>query len=302
MFRKLSITLVSILLVLIGIKPSAARTIIEQIAVTGKLTVGTSFDSIPHAYFNEKEELDGYSIDILKLIRGELEKRLNKPITLDFVETNSFVEAIPKIATGEIDIACNLSFTWERDEFVDYTVRYITSSIRLLVPKGSSLGAPNSLVGKKVGIPSVTFVRDVVKLVHPEAILVPIKTVKEGIFQLKSGKVDVLAGDSLILDGIRQEIDPDGYKIVPKFPAAPYARYGVGCIVPENNSTFLNIANYTIIKLMQGYVIGDKEATNMVHRWLGPEGVITVTDTSLIKEFFDYTIMIHEQIPLSEKE
>ncbi len=300
MLRKLSITFISILLVLMGIRPSLADTIMENIALTGTLTVGTSFDLVPYAYFNEKEELDGYSIDILRQIQAELEKQLNKPITLDFVETNSFVEAIPKITSGEIDIACNVTFTWERDDFVDYTVRYTTSSIRILVPKGSSLGTANSLVRKKIGIPPATFVEDVIKRVHPQSILVPQKNVKQGILALQTGQIDALAGDAIILDGIRQEIDPDRYEIFPKFPEAPYARYGVGCIVPESNSTFLNIANYSIIKLMQGYLIGEEPASKIVNRWFGPEGVITVNDTNIIKEFFEYTIMLHEQIPLSE--
>jgi len=36
--------------------------------------IGTSFDLVPYAYYNKQEELDGYSIDIVKLIQKQLEQ------------------------------------------------------------------------------------------------------------------------------------------------------------------------------------------------------------------------------------
>ena len=297
MLKKLFPTLISVLLMLVGIKPTMAGTVIENVARTGKLTVGTSFDLIPYAYFNEKEELDGYSIDIIKLIQKELEKELGRSIELIFVEANSVREAIPKMINGEIDITCNKVFTWERDKYVDYTMRYSLSGIRMLLPKGSSLASDNSWAGKKIGVPPHAFVKDALQLVHPDVTLVQMDDVKEAISALKDGKIDALAGDSVILDGIRQEIDPDGFEFFPKFSENPYARYGVACMVPENNSTFLHIANYTIAKMMEGYLVGDKATVDMVNKWIGPESVITIIEPSAIREFYQNTMINHEQIP-----
>lgn len=299
MFKQLFITLMSALLILAGVKPSMAGTIIENVARTGKLTVGTSFDLIPYAYFNEKEELDGYSIDIIKLIQKELEKELGRSVELNFVEANSVREAIPKMIIGEIDITCNTVFTWERDKYVDYTMTYSLSGIRMLLPKGSTLASANSWAGKKIGVPPVTFVEDAVQLVHPDATLVEIGNVKEGITALGEGKIDALAGDAVILDGLRQEIDPDGFEFFPKFSENPYARYGVACMVPENNSTFLYIANYTIAKMMEGYLVGDKATVDMVNKWIGPESVITIIEPSTIKEFYQNNMINYEQIPFT---
>lgn len=301
MLKKLVITLVSASLMLMGIKPVMADTIIENVARTGKLTVGTSFDLIPYAYYNEKDELVGYSIDIVKLIQQELEKELSRPIELNFVETNTIEETIPKIMMGEIDIACNNVFTWERDKYVDYTMRYSVSGIRLLIPKNSSLASNDSWAGKKIGIPPLTFVEDAIQLAHPDVTLVKIETVKDGVKALKDGTVDALAGDVVILDGVRQEIDPDGFEFFPKFSENPYARYGVACMVPQNNSAFLNIANKRIAKMMEGYIIGDKESVEMVNKWMGPEGVINKIDPDLIKQFYQNIMLEYEQIPFSNQ-
>ena len=296
MLRKLSLTLLSILLLMLGVKPVVAETIVESVARTGRLVVGTSFDLVPYAYFNQQEELDGYSIDIVKLIQKQLEQELGKTIEVDFVETNNVAETFPKLISGEIDIACNTVFTWERDRYVDFTMRYSLSGIRLLVPAGK---ASDSLADKKIGVPPATFVQDAMKLAYPQATIVAMETLTEGVEALKAGQVDALAGDSVILDGVRQQIAPDDYKIFPQLSEKPYARYGVACIVPENNSTFLNIANYAIAKMMEGYLVGNQESLDIVNKWFGPEGVIEIIAPDLIKDFYENMIINHEQIPFS---
>ena len=151
MLKKLSLTLLSIFLMVLGIKPAIAETVMEKVARTGILTLGTSFDLVPYSYVNDKEELDGYSLNIVNLIREDLQEYLGKEITLQVVETNDVTEGISKLITGEIDIACATVFTWERDKFVDFSLSYGISGIKLLVPKDSSLGSESSLAGKRVG-------------------------------------------------------------------------------------------------------------------------------------------------------
>ena len=294
MLRKLALTVLSTLLLLLGVKPIMAETVIESVARTGRLVVGTSFDVVPYAYFNQKEELDGYSIDIVKLIQKKLEEELGKTIEVDFVETQSVAEAFPKLLSGEIDIACNTVFTWQRDEYVDYTIRYGLSGIRLLVP---SRRGSNSFANRKIAVSPAAYAQNAMKLAHPQAILVPMTSMPEAIEALKSGEVDALAGDSVILEGVRQQISPNDYKL---FPKEPYGRYGVACIVPENNSTFLNMADYAIAKMMEGYLVGDQDSLDMVNKWFGPGGVIEIIKPKLIKEFYENTIMNYEQIPFPE--
>lgn len=301
MLKKLFITSFIGLLLSTGIKPTMAGTVVENIAKSGTLTVGTSFDVVPYAYINAEEKLDGFSIDVIKLIQQQLEKELGRTIQLDFVEVNSLQQAIPKMMSGEIDIACNTIFTWERDKYVDFTLRYTLSGIRLLVPKGKITDTQTSFAGKKIGIPPQTFVKDAVKLAHPNAVFVEIASIQDGVTALKDGKIDALAGDTVILDGVRQQIDPDGFEQFPSLTEKPYAQYGVACIVPENNSAFLNIANYSIAKMMEGYLVNDAEMTKLVNKWNGPEGVVNIFTDEAIKQFFQNNITNHEQISFPQK-
>ena len=131
---------------------SLAETVVEKVARTGFLTVGTRFDAIPYSYINDKGELVGYSMDVLERIRKRLETRLGRPVTLQMVEANQPGEKINLIRSGEIDIACSTAFTWERAKVVDFSTSYSISGIRILAKKGSNLSTPQSLIGKRIAL------------------------------------------------------------------------------------------------------------------------------------------------------
>ncbi len=299
MLKHLGLSLLGMLLALMPAQSSLAETVMEKVARTGVLTTGIRFDLIPYSYVNDRGELDGYSLNLLNLVREEIERQLGKEITLQVVESQDIGDRISQLKSGEIDIACDTVFTWERDKQVDFSVSFSVSGIRLLVPKGSSLGSPESLKGQAIGVLSNTIADDTLKLVQPQAQLVPLSNYEEGITALKTGKIQALAGDSILLDGLRQTSEPDNYQLV---PSEPYARYGVACMVPQDNSTFLNLVNYTLVKFMQGYLSGEKGPVEMLERWIGPQGIVTGVSPEAVREFFSYTLMTHEQIPPSESQ
>ncbi len=290
---KLLLSIFSLLLALTWAKSACAETVVEKVARTGILTVGTRIDLIPYSYVDDKGELVGYSLNILNLLREQMEKDLGREITLQIVEANDVSDRIPKLINGEIDIACDATFTWERDKYVDFSTAYSVSGVKLLVPQNSSLASAESLAGKRIGVVPNTTSQNAIKLFQPQAILVPIASIEDGFKALKEGKIDGLAGDSIVLDGTRQKLAEGGYQLVPN---QPYARYGISCMVPENNSTFLNRVNYTIVKFMQGYLIGEAAPVEMVNRWVGSQGIVTI-DAKVIQDFFEYHIITHEQIP-----
>ena len=294
--KKLSVPLLSLVLMLVGTKTTLAETVIEKVARTGVLTIGVNSDLIPYSYVNDKGELDGYTMSIVNLIRQQLEKEVGKPVTLDTVEAKTLADRIPKLLTGEIDIACDTPFTWTRDKYVDFSVSYSITGIRLLVPKNSNLDTPESLIDKRIAVIPNTVIEKAIKITQPKATLVPVENLEAGLTALKEGKVDGVAGDSILLDGARQKAGLLDTKLVPK---APFASYGVSCMINQYDPSFLRLINYSIVKLMEGYLAQEKSSSGVVDRWLGPNG-ITIVDPEVIRNFFNYTVITHEQIPPSE--
>jgi polar amino acid transport system substrate-binding protein len=189
-----------------------------------------------------------------------------------------------------------VTFTWNRDRYVDFSVSYGVTGTRLLVKKGSNLGTPESLVNRQIGVLENGSSESTIQVVQPQAKIVRFKTIGEGIAALEQGKIDAFGSDGVLLEGARQTLpNRDALEVVPNLP---YAREGIACIVPENNSAFLDRVNFAIVKLMQGYVMGDKESVAIVDQWFGKDGVITI-DNDLIKNYFQGVINSREQIKLN---
>lgn len=272
---------------------SLAETVVEKVARTGFLTVGTRFDAIPYSYVNDKGELVGYSMDVLERIRKRLETRLGRPVTLQMVEANQPGEKINLIRSGEIDIACSTAFTWERAKVVDFSTSYSISGIRILARKGSNLSTPQSLIGKRIALVPTSTAVDVIKLVQPRATIVTTySTVEEAIEALKTGKIDAIAGDSISLAGTILRDNPQAYEIVPE---EALANFGIACMVPENNSTFLDDVNYAIVKMMQDYITNDTATVSQIDRWFGSQGMVPIPP-ELLKGFFAFKVIEHAQI------
>ncbi|TRU97384.1 MAG: transporter substrate-binding domain-containing protein [Microcystis wesenbergii Mw_QC_S_20081001_S30D] len=272
---------------------SLAETVVEKVARTGFLTVGTRFDAIPYSYINDKGELVGYSMDVLERIRKRLETRLGRPVTLQMVEANQTGEKINLIRSGDIDIACSTAFTWERAKVVDFSTSYSISGIRILAKKGSNLSTPQSLIGKRIALVPTSAAVDVIKLVQPQATIVTTySTVEEAIEALKTGKIDAIAGDGISLAGTILRDNPQAYEIVPE---EALANFGIACMVPENNSTFLDDVNYAIVKMMQDYITNDTATVSQIDRWFGSQGMVPIPP-ELLKGFFAFKVIEHAQI------
>jgi len=272
---------------------SLAETVVEKVARTGFLTVGTRFDAIPYSYVNDKGELVGYSMDVLERIRKRLETRLGRPVTLQMIEANQPGEKINLIRSGEIDIACSTAFTWERAKVVDFSISYSISGIRILAKKGSNFSTPQSLIGKRIALVPTSAAVDVIKLVQPQATIVTTySTIEEAIEALKTGKIDAIAGDSISLAGTILRDNPKIYEIVPE---EALANFGIACMVPENNSTFLDDVNYAIVKMMQDYITNDTATVSQIDRWFGSQGMVPIPP-ELLKGFFAFKVIEHAQI------
>ncbi|MEA5510156.1 extracellular substrate binding-like orphan protein GrrP [Crocosphaera sp. UHCC 0190] len=297
MFKKVSLIALSWLAILAIPSQSLAETVIERVARTGTLTVGARVDLVPYSYVNDKEELTGYSMDLIELIREQLEKDLGKKVKLNIVVDDEIGDRIQSVINGEIDIVCDTIFTWQRDKFVDFSLAYTVSGIKLLVKKESNLSSPESFKGKRIGIVKNSLRQEAIKVIESQVTIVNLNSLEEGLKAVADGKIDGFAFDGTILEGMRQTLaNPDAYKVVPN---ESYFRHGIACMVPENDSTFLNLVNYTIAKMMDGYLTGDSRYVEMINRYFGKDGIVTI-QPDVIRNFFEMMIITREQIPPKE--
>jgi len=276
---------------------ASAESVLAKVARTNVLTLGVNTDQVPYAYFEtDGAPPVGYSIDMANLVKDTLEDYLGEDITLEMVEVGTFGERIALLNSGQIDLSCDVGFTWERDQFVDYSDSYSISGIRLITLADSALDAESDLANANVGITAEPLARAVLETFYPEANPVVFDTRDAGFEALAAGEIDALGGDGILLGGFAQPRGPENYQLIPD---APITNYGVSCIVPENNSTFLGLVNYSLAKFMDGYITGNPEAVAIIDRWFGDNGVVPLSDERLatIEAFFQFQLLNRAQVP-----
>ncbi|MBD2383892.1 amino acid ABC transporter substrate-binding protein [Cylindrospermum sp. FACHB-282] len=297
MYKNIAAALFALTLPVLMPQMAYSETVMQKVARTGVLKAGTSKDALPFAYADSQGKLTGYSVDMLGIIQQQLEKELGRKIQLKLVGLSP-AERIPNIVNRQVDIVCDASsFTWERDKKVDFSVSYGVTGTQILIKKGSNLGAPESLIGKRVGVLAQTTNEQAIKQVQPQAKLVYLKTRAEGYTALQQGKIDAFASDSILLEGWLQTAkSPDDFAIA---PPRPYSREGIACMVPENNSKFLDSVNYSLVKFMQGFVNGKPKYAAIFDRWFGSQGAVYLNRDlrDLTVETMQLMIELREEIP-----
>ncbi len=279
--------------------PASAYSVMEKVVKTGVLTVGTSKDAFPFAYKDSKGRLTGYSVDMLTLIQKQLEKQLKRPVRMELV-TLAPADRIPKLKSGAVDIVCDAaSFTWERNRDVDFTVSYATTGTQLMVRTSNQVRDIGALAGQKVGVMRSTTSEEAVRRLQPRAKVILVQDRAEGHRLLQENKITAFADDRILLEAWQQKTpNARDFQIL----SAPLSKEGIACMVPENNSTFLDTANYSLVRFMQGFIKGKPAYVQTFDRWFGSQSVLPLSRDlrELVIENMRLVIDNKQEIPDSE--
>lgn len=294
MYKKIPLITLSLISMLSFPSQSLAETVIERVARTGILNVSTRVNLVPYAYVNDEDQLVGYSVELVELIRETLSQEIGKDVQIKVIVDDTLEERIASVLNREVDIACDTTFTWQRDRFVDFSLAYGVSGIKVFVKEDSDLSSRESFKNKRIAIIESILSPESIKVIESEVTIVNVDSIEAGIKAVEDSEVDGFAFDGTILEGTRQTLtNPDAYKVVPD---ESYFKHGIACMVHEHDSTFLNLVNLTIGKMMDGYIRGDSRYVEIVNRYFGEEGIVPI-EPSRIKDFFELMIITREQIP-----
>ncbi len=273
--------------------PLAARaeSVIEQAARTGELTMAGPVNVPPYATLDSQKVLQGFSIDLAKLIAAEVSAYIGRPVKINFQRQDDPVALFEGVSLGSIDFTCGVAFTWQREMFLDYSLPIGLSGIRLLMAKGAD-GSPASLAGMRIAVVKESLGQTLLPQLNAKATPVVFPNLQAATDAFLAGKVKGVLGDSVLIANLVPPAKAANAALVPN---QGFVRYGVGCITPQNNSTFRNLVNLAIARLQQAYLNGDPQATAMVNRWYGPGSAMGLPP-ELIKAFFESVLISHEQI------
>src|SRR5580698_2930650 len=135
------------------LRPASAQTI-DEILSKGTINIGVLVDLPPYGILNDKQEPDGYDIDVAKLLGKYMDVKVN------LVQLTS-PNRIPFLITNKVDlIVATFGVTPERAKTVLFSIPYSAIENVVFAPKDKAIKSMADLKGLRVGVPRGT-VQDV---------------------------------------------------------------------------------------------------------------------------------------------
>ncbi len=245
--------------------PSLAETVLEKIQKTGVLKAGVRSDTVPFSYINSQtNQLEGYSVELIKLIHQRLEQELGKTIKLELQEV-SLEERFQLIEDGKLNIVCAATtINNAREEVVDFSIPFFTTGIQLLVKKidAERFDPMKGTAGQvSVGFLADTTTEEEFRPIYPNANWQAVSNRAEGINQLSEGKIDAIASDGILLVGVvwQQNKNLSDFTLIPKIP---FTFENYGCILPLENPDWDKFVDLTI---------ASDENNQLLQEWFDPK-------------------------------
>jgi len=211
----------------------------------GKLRVGTKFDQPLFGQKNLEGNLEGFDIEIAKIIAGELGIQ---PSGIEWVESVS-ANREPFIQQDKVDfVVATYTINDKRKKVVDFAGPYYVAGQDIMVTKGNPLGVkgPDDLAGKKVCSVTGSTPAENIRTNYPDAKLTEFDVYSKCAEALKNGQVEAVTTDNVILLGLINQ-DPEAFELVgKKFTEEPY---GIG--VKKGDTQFRNFINDVLEKAYQ---------------------------------------------------
>lgn len=114
---------------LLGLSASAAARTLDEILASKKLVIGVNPTLPPLGIFNDKNEIDGFDVDVARKL-GEL-----LGVKTEIVQVGS-PDRIPFVSSGKIDAVLGaMTITAERQKVIDFTVPLHTEVLGVLTTK-----------------------------------------------------------------------------------------------------------------------------------------------------------------------
>ena len=263
-FNQITSYLISIFFIIFPL-PSLAETVLEKIQQTGVLKAGVRSDAVPFSYINSQtNQLEGYSVELIKLIHQRLEEELGKPIQLE-LQKISLENRFQLIEDGKLDIICAATtINNAREKIVNFSIPFFTTGIQLLVKK-TDVERFDPIKGSiekiSIGLLEGTTTAQEFSPIYPNANWQPVSNRTEGINQLYDGKIDALASDGILLLGEVWQQNKN-FRDFALIPNIPFTFENYGCILPLENSDWDKFVDTTIAS--------DKN-TQLLHQWFDPK-------------------------------
>jgi glutamate/aspartate transport system substrate-binding protein len=124
---------------------------LKKIRDSGAITLGHRDASIPFSYYDDKQQVIGYAMDLCYRIVDAIRAHLNMPKIEIRLNPVTSATRIPLMANGTIDLECgSTTNNLERQKQVAFTITHFVTANRYVAKKASNIKSLADLKGKTV--------------------------------------------------------------------------------------------------------------------------------------------------------
>ncbi len=224
---------------------------LKKIKDSGVIALGHRESSIPFSYYDDKQQVVGYSQEIALRIVDAVKQDLKLPgVQVKLVPVTS-QNRIPLVQNGTVDIECgSTTNNLERQKQVAFSNTIFIVRTRLLTRKDSGIKDFPDLAGKNAVVTAGTTSERLLRKLNEEKKLgVKITSAKdhgESFLILESGRAAAFMLDDVLLSGeVAKSRKPADWIVT----GTPQSREAYGCSMRKDDKPFKTLVDGTIATL-----------------------------------------------------
>jgi glutamate/aspartate transport system substrate-binding protein len=231
--------------------PATADTL-KKIKDTGSISLGHRESSIPFSYYDDKQQVIGYSQEFMLKAVDAVKVELKLPnLAVKMVPVTS-QNRIPLIQNGTIDIECgSTTNNLERQKQASFSTTIFVIGTRLLTKKDAGIKDFPDLAGKNVVVTAGTTSERLLRRMNDEKKMgmnvISAKDHGESFLTLETGRaVAFMMDDALLFGELAKARKPGDWAVV----GTPQSREAYGCMLPKDDAAFKKVVDAAIAKVM----------------------------------------------------
>jgi glutamate/aspartate transport system substrate-binding protein len=237
---------------------------LKKIKDSGSITLGHRESSIPFSYYDDKQQVIGYSQEIMLAAVEAVKQQLKLPALQMKLNPVTSQNRISLVQNGTIDIECgSTTNNLDRQKQVSFSNSIFVIGTRLLTKKDSGVKDFADLAGKNVVTTAGTTSERLLRKMNEERKLgmniISAKDHGESFLTLETGRAVAFMMDDALLYGELAKAKRPGDWLV---TGTPQSHEAYGCMLRRDDAAFKKVVDDAIGKLMKS-----GEAEKIYAKW-----------------------------------
>jgi glutamate/aspartate transport system substrate-binding protein len=261
---------------------------LKKIKDTGVISLGYRESSIPFSYYDEQQNVIGYSHEFMMKIVDAVKQKLNTPDLKIKLTPVTPQNRIPLVQNGTVDLECgSTTNNMEREQQVTFSNTIFVIGTRLMTRKDSGIKDWLDLKGKTVVTTAGTTSERLLRRMNQDKgmgmNIISAKDHEEAFQALASGRASAFMMDDALLAGERAKSGhPTEFVIL----GAPQSEEAYGCMMRKNDPEFKKVVDGAIAKIETS-----GEADQIYQKWfespISPKGLnLNFPESDAIRALF----------------